>query len=159
MSYRPPYFEKKMKKKYILRPFKDTELIGPIGFPLPLLPSSNSIPSTFHWSCQSKTETHKLWLEIKVDFPKRIINFLQLCLFPTHLVINPTRFKLWVNSYFSFFLWLPQFCCSRILPLLTSLGPGFLTSCPTKLLWRKKNQHDRGQGKPSPPMFSFGSHE
>ena len=40
------------------------------------------------------------------DFPRPTINFLQV--FLTHLIINPTSFKLWVNSNFNFFLWLLQ---------------------------------------------------
>lgn len=76
--------------------------------------------------------------------------------FLTHLVINPRRLKLWVNSNFTFFLCLLQFCSSWILPLLTALGPCFLTSFPTTFLVGKKNiQHSRGQEEPSSLLFTF----
>ena len=69
--------------------------------------------------------------------------------FLTHLVTNPRRLKLWVNSNSSFFLCLLQLCSSWILPLLAALGPCFLTSSPTTFLVGKKKTFNIAEAKRS----------
>lgn len=136
----PPtcFFLKRKMENYFLRPFKNTELICPHGFPLLLLPPSNSsihLPLVLPARNRKPGTLDGNWS----DFPRHTANVLQLCLFWTHLVINPTWFKLWVSSNFSFILCLLKFCRSWILPLLISLGPGFLTSSPTTFLGAKNH--------------------